>query len=266
VFPSRILLVAAALVAGAGIFPASRTLIVEQAQAQTAPAADSAERGKVEQIVRDYLLNNPEILREMMAKLQDKERADSVAERAGVFQEERDVIYNSPQQVVLGNPKGDVTLVEFFDYNCGYCRKAFADTEALLKSDTNLRLVLKEFPVLGEGSRDAARVAVAVHKQAPGRYLEFHKALLTSEDSADGAQAIEVARKLGFDIDRLSADITDPKIDDPLREAHQIAAKLGIDGTPTYIIADEVVPGAVGLPAIQEIVASVRKCGKATCS
>jgi protein-disulfide isomerase len=253
-------------VAATGIVPALPGLGVTLAHAQSAPAADGAERGKIEQIVRDYLLNNPEILREMMAKLQDKERADSVAERAGVFQEERDTIYNSPQQVVLGNPKGDVTLVEFFDYNCGYCRKALSDTEALLKSDPKLRLVLKEFPVLGEGSRDAARVAVAVHKQAPGRYLEFHKALLSSEESADGAHAVEVAKSLGLDIDRIATDITDPKIDDPLRESHQLAAKLGIDGTPTYVIADEVVPGAVGLPAIQEIVAAVRKCGKATCS
>ncbi len=110
------------------------------------------------------------------SRLSAKDKASRRASaRVGVFGEYRDTIYNSKHQVVLGNPKGDVTLVEFFDYNCGYCRRALSDTEALLKSDPKLRVVLKEMPVLGEGSHDAARVAVALHAQAPEKYLDFHR-------------------------------------------------------------------------------------------
>ncbi|MGQ4272807.1 DsbA family protein [Terrihabitans sp. B22-R8] len=226
---------------------------------------DNIQRQAIEGVVRDYLLKNPGILREMMSKLQERDQADMTAQRAQIFDEQRKTIYNSPNQVVLGNPDGDVTLVEFFDYNCGYCRKSLADTEELLDSDPKLRLVLKEFPVLSEGSRDAARVAVAVHEQAPDKYREFHRALLSSEETADGNSALETARKLGLDMKRLSAVLAGPDIDNPLLEAHQLAGQLGIDGTPTYVIADKVIPGAVGLPALQGLIGNVRTCGKTEC-
>lgn len=263
---SRILLTGAIAVLGLGLFVIPARLVAQPAPASTAAPGDPAEKARIEQIVHAYLLENPGILREMAAKLQENDRTEQVAAQADVFKEQRDLIYNSPKQVELGNPKGDVTLVEFFDYNCGYCRKAFSDTEALLKNDKNLRIVLKEFPVLGEGSRDAARVAVAVHAQAPEKYLDFHKALLTSDEQADGDHALKVAEGLGLDMNRLSADLTGPTIDDPMIEAHQIASRLGIDGTPTYIVADTVVPGAIGLDAVTSIIANVRKCGKTACS
>src|SRR5690606_37349786 len=152
----------------------------------------------IENSVREYLLENPELLREMADRLKNKDDARAQADRAEVFENAQQEIYDSEHQIVLGNPKGDVTLVEFFDYNCGYCKQALADTDALLKADPNLRLVLKEFPVLTQGSVDAARVAIAVSLQAPDKYLDFHRKLLRS-DGASGERAVEIARELDLD-------------------------------------------------------------------
>ncbi|MDX6805424.1 DsbA family protein [Terrihabitans rhizophilus] len=262
----RIVIAALVVVAGLGLFLLPRYLRAETPAGATAQAASPSDRAGIESVVRDYLLSNPEILREMMARLQQKDQVAANEQRGSVFEEYRDTIYNSPKQVVLGNPEGDVTLVEFFDYNCGYCRKALADAEQLLKEDGKLRIVLKEFPVLGEESRDAARVAVAVHAQAPDKYLDFHRALMTAEGGATGAGALEVAKSLGLDMDRISADLTGPEVDEPMLEAHQLAGKLGIDGTPTYVIADTVVAGAVGAETLKGIISNVRTCGKASCS
>jgi protein-disulfide isomerase len=271
VTPLRTLAIALAILAGVGLFILPQYLLADPAPrtvAQLASASDTAaspDRTAVEGIVRDYLLENPEILREMADRLKLKDEAKADADRADVFENAQDEIYNSQYQIALGNVKGDVTIVEFFDYNCGYCKHAVKDTEALLESDPNVRLVLKEFPVLSQDSVDAARVAIAVSQQAPQKYLEFHRKLLGS-DSASGERAIEVARELGFDIERLSADLTDPKVEASLIAVQKLAKRLGINGTPTYVIGNHVLPGAVGYDALKEAVANVRKCGKAMCS
>jgi protein-disulfide isomerase len=264
----RISAVALAALAGLGLLVLPQYLVAQAApeipSGTTAPGA-APNRAAVEKIVRDYLLSNPEILREMAEKLKAKDDAMANAKRSDVFKTTSSEIYNSENQVVLGNPNGDVTLVEFFDYNCGYCKHALEDTNELLKTDKNLRLVLKEYPVLGPDSVDAARVAVGVSKQAPEKYLDFHRKLLSAE-SATGASAIEIARGLGLDIDRLSKDLTDPSTEAALVSVHKLANRLNINGTPTYVIADQVLPGAAGADTLKEIIGNVRKCGKAECS
>lgn len=267
--PIRIFIIALAALAGLGLFILPQYLVAQTAQtdpggavAQTGRATD---RSSIETIVRDYLLENPEILREMADRLKLKDEAKAETERAEAFKDSAGEIYDSEYQVVLGNPKGDVTVVEFFDYNCGYCKQALKDTDDLLKSDPKVKLVLKEFPVLSQDSVDAARVAIAVNNQAPGKYLEFHRQLLHA-DGASGERAVEIARDLGLDVERLSADLADPKIEATLVAVQKLAKQLGINGTPTYVVGDQVLPGAVGYDTIKEAVENVRKCGRAMCS
>ncbi len=167
---------------------------------------------------------------------------------------------------MLGNPQGDVTLVEFFDYNCGYCKRAMTDMLDLMKTDPKLKVVLKEFPVLGEGSTQAAQVAVAVRMQdkTGKKYLEFHQKLLGGRGPADKARALAVAKEVGLDMARLEKDMASDEVKNTLAESFKIAEALGLNGTPSYVIGNEVVVGAVGLPTLKEKV-NRRAAAKATC-
>jgi protein-disulfide isomerase len=166
---------------------------------------------------------------------------------------------------VLGNPQGAITLVEFFDYNCGYCRRAVADMTALIKANPDLRVVMKEFPILSPGSVEAARISVALKDMAPEKYLEFHQELFSRPGAADKAKALEVASGLGLDGKALAAAADASGVTDNVKEVHKLAELLGITGTPSYIIGKELVPGALGYDALQEKVDSMRKCGATAC-
>ena len=222
-----------------------------------------ARKAEIEKIVRDYLIANPEVIREALIALEKKQAAAQQSERSETIARNRDKIFNSRFQVVVGNPDGDVTLVEFFDYNCPYCKRALSDMMDLVKGDPKLRVVLKEFPVLGRGSIEAAQVAIAVAKQ--GKYLEFHKKLLSQRGRADKARALEVARSLDIDMDKLKADMETDLASDTISEVYALANSLGIGGTPAYVIGDEVVEGAVGFATLKEKIDAVRQCGMATC-
>ena len=168
--------------------------------------------------------------------------------------------------MVVGNPQGDVTLVEFFDYNCGYCKRAMTDMLDLMKNDPKLKVVLKEFPVLGEGSVEAAQVAAAVRMQdkTGKKYLEFHQKLLGGRGQADKARALAVAKEVGFDMARIEKDMASDEVRLQLEESFKLAEALGLNGTPSYVIGSDVVVGAVGLDTLKESVNTAR-CGKATC-
>jgi protein-disulfide isomerase len=225
------------------------------------------QRGEIERIMRDYLLSHPELLQEVLAEMEKRQAvADAEKHRAGV-QEHAATIFSSPRQITLGNPQGDVTVVEFFDYNCGYCKRAMADMTDLMKGDSKLKFVLKEFPVLGEGSTQAAQVAVAVRMQdktGGKKYLEFHQKLLGGRGQADKARALAVAKEVGLDMTRLEKDMASDEVKETLQESFKLAEALGLNGTPSYIVGNDVVIGAVGLPALKERVNTTR-CGKATC-
>jgi protein-disulfide isomerase len=254
--------VALAILAG-GLILASAFLADGRA---VAAGTTTLTEDQIKTIVHDYLLQNPQILREMSDALQAKDRATANVKRSSVFAEHRREIFHAPGDAVLGNPKGDVTVVEFFDYNCPYCRHALEDTNDLLKSDPKLRFVLKEFPVLSEGSREAAKVAVAVAREAPSKYLAFHRALLGSDQPADGDVALKVAEGLGISKAKLASDLAAPSITQPIAATMRLADMLSIDGTPTYVVGDSVLPGAVGLATLKSAIANVRACGKAVCS
>jgi protein-disulfide isomerase len=235
-------------------------------QVARADEFSATQRGEVERIVREYLVAHPEVLQEAMTELDKRQTAAEAAKHKAAVKQYSEALFKSPRQVVLGNPDGNVTFVEFFDYNCGYCKRAMDDMLTLLKDDPKLKVVLKEFPVLGPGSVEAARVAVAVRMQdkTGKKYLEFHQKLLGGRGQADKARALAVAKDVGLDMGRLDKDMASPEVKATLEENFKLAEALGLNGTPSYVIGDNVVIGAVGLEALKEKVDTSR-CGKPGC-
>jgi protein-disulfide isomerase len=231
-----------------------------------AQSISPAQRTEIESIIKDYLIKNPEILQDVSAELEKRQAAAEAAKHQVAVKDNAAELFNSKRQVVLGNPQGDVTMVEFFDYNCGYCKRAVADMLELVKTDPKLRVVLKEFPVLGEGSVEAARVAVAARMQDAGskKYLDFHQKLLGSRGSVNRAAALAAAREVGYDMSRLEKDMAGDEPKATMEESFKLADALGLSGTPSYVIGNQVVVGAVGLANLQEKINAAR-CGKATC-
>jgi protein-disulfide isomerase len=227
-----------------------------------------AQRGDIERIIKDYLIRNPEVLQEAIAELDKKQVAAEAEKHKAAVKANAKVLFNSARQVTIGNLQGDVTMVEFFDYNCGYCKRALTDMMDLMKADPKLRVVLKEFPVLGPGSVEAAQVSTAVRMQdrTGKKYLEFHQKLLTGRGQVDRAKAVAAAKEVGLDMTRLEKDMASDEVRASLAEAMELAEKLGLNGTPSYVIGPDVVVGAVGLNALKEKVEAARACAaKATC-
>ena len=234
--------------------------------ALSAESFSQGQRGEIESIVRNYLIAHPDVLEDAMAELNKRQAQAEAEKHEANVAKNSDAIFNSPRGVVLGNKDGDVTFVEFFDYNCGYCKRAMTDMLDLLKTDSKLKVVLKEFPVLSEGSVEAAKVAVAVRMQDPGgkKYLDFHQRLLGGRGQADKARAIAAAKEAGLDVGRIEKDLASPEVRATIEENFKLAEAMGMNGTPSYVIGKQVVIGAVGLDGLREKI-GVARCGKATC-
>jgi protein-disulfide isomerase len=244
------------------LFFAAMALIMTAVPAQ----AQELNRAEVEAIVRDYLLTNPEIMLEVQQALDVKQREQAQARARDAIAGNADLVFNSPNQGIIGNPNGDVTIVEFFDYNCGFCQRAMADMNALLESDDNVRFVMKELPILGPGSVEASQVSTAVYRLYPNRYGEFHNALLSENGAKDRATALGVAGLMGLDLDRIEEEAAKEDVIDAFREANALATELGVTGTPSYVVGNEVVYGARGVEVLRDHVANIRECGEASCS
>ena len=232
----------------------------------TAQEFSAPQKSEIERIIRDYLVSHPEVLQEAIAELDKRQTAADLEKAKNAVASNAETLFNSSRHVVLGNPKGDVTLIEFFDSNCGFCKRAMADMLDLLKEDPKLKIILKEFPVLGPGSVEAAKVAVAVRMQDKSgkKYLDFHQKLLGGRGQADKARALAVAKEVGMDMKRIDADMASDEAKVSLDESLKLAETLGLNGTPSYIIGTDVVVGAVGLEALRTKVSTAR-CGKAVC-
>src|SRR6187549_86187 len=183
-------------------------LTLAAAPSSKADEFSSGQRSEVERIVREYLIAHPEVLQEAMNELDKRQTAVQAEKHKAAIKQYSDALFSSPRQVVLGNPNGNVTFVEFFDYNCGYCKRAMDDMVGIMKNDPKLKVVLKEFPVLGPGSVEAAQVAVAVRMQDPTgkKYLDFHQKLLSGRGQADKTRALAAAKEAGLDVARLEKD------------------------------------------------------------
>ncbi|QWG20588.1 DsbA family protein [Bradyrhizobium sediminis] len=234
--------------------------------AATAQSFSDTQRGDIEVIVRNYLLTHPEVLEEAMTELSKRQSAAEAEKHQAGVTKNAEAIFNSPRDVTVGNKAGDVTMVEFFDYNCPYCKRAMTDMMELIKSDPKLKVVLKEFPVLGPSSVEAAQVAVAVHMQdASGKkYLDFHQKLLNGRGQVDKARAMAAAKEVGVDMARLEKDLASPEVRATLEQNFKLAEAMGMNGTPSYVIGKQVVIGAVGVENLKEKI-GIARCGKATC-
>ena len=212
----------------------------------------------MEKIVREYILKNPEIIVKSLRGYEEKQRQASEKEAREAIATSRDALEEDRTSPVAGNPQGDVTLIQFFDYRCGYCKKVVPSIQELLNTDKNIRLVFKEFPILGPDSVTASRAALAAWKIAPDKYFSFHLALMELRGEMNEARVLETAKKVGIDVDKLKTAMTDPSIKSAIERNIDLARTLQINGTPAFIIGGELVPGAVDLATLREMVATAR--------
>jgi protein-disulfide isomerase len=231
--------------------------------AQTFSGPQKEEIGRV---VREYLIQNPEVIQEAIVELERRQTEAQKTAQTTAIRETKDALLNSVHGNIVGNPSGDVTLVEFFDYNCGYCKQALADVQSLMKGDPKLKVVLKDLPVLGPDSLEASKVALAVKAQLSGdKLFEYHTRLLATRGRIGGERAVSLAREMGLDLARLQKDASGPEVAAALDENRRLAEKLSINGTPAFIIGEEVIPGAIGAGPLKHAIAGVRQCGHAVC-
>jgi protein-disulfide isomerase len=229
------------------------------------PAAASADsftpdqQKEIGQIVRQYLLDNPEVLLEVSKELESRQQAEEDKQRQAALVAHAKELFNSGDDLVGGNTKGDVTMVEFFDYNCAWCKKGLPEVLSLLDSDKKLRLVMKEFPIFGGDSDYAAMAALA--SKAQGKYWDFHIALLSHEGKLRAADVDEIAKDVGLDLKRLKADMKSPKILQILQRNHQLAQALAISGTPAFVIDTTLVPGYLPKDGLMATIREVRDAG-----
>ena len=211
----------------------------------------------IEEMVRAYILKNPEIIRDAVEALQAKEQQSAAERRQQAMAQLKDELLSDPNAPVLGNPTGDVTVVEFFDYRCPYCKRSDPIVRQLVKEDGRIRRVMKEFPILGPESVFASRAALAAHAQDKSQPL--HRALMGAKGALDSETVLKLAKEAGLDMERLKRDMHAPAIDQALKRNRDLAGMLEITGTPAFIIGGEFVPGAAELDTFKAIVARARK-------
>jgi protein-disulfide isomerase len=235
----------------AGVGAASR--------AQAADTVTPAQKRAVEQIIHDYILQHPELVIEALQSAEDRAKTQADARARAALVEKRQELLDDVTAPVAGNAKGDVTIVEFFDYRCPYCKQVEPALEALLKEDRQLRIVYKELPILGKDSVYATRVALAARKQM--KYEKFHAAMMATKGQIDEKIVLQVATTAGLDIERLKSDMQAPEIDDIIKRNYDLAEALDIHGTPAFVIGGELVAGAIDIATMKEKIAAARKAG-----
>lgn len=243
----------------------SNTPAVVEAAVEQPEAEPQINEAKVEEIVRDYLISNPEILVEVQTALEAKREAEQKVAQLETITKASNIIFKASYDGIAGNPEGDVTVVEFFDYNCGFCKRAMADMDAMISADSKVRFVLKEFPILGPDSQKAHVVSMAFRALDPDQYAEFHRRLLNGPGRATEDRAIKIAVELGAEESALREEMKNPEISEAFAETYELANQLAITGTPSYVVGDEVVFGALGREVLTEKVANLRQCQSATC-
>lgn len=214
---------------------------------------------RIKELALEAIRENPSIILEAMQILEQQQAGAQASAQAQVLQNQRDLLEKDPNAPVLGNPEGDVTVIEFFDYNCPYCKRAMPEVQALLDADPDVRLVYREWPILGEGSVFAAKAALAARKQ--GKYEEFHWALMGLKGRVEESSVISVAKDVGLDVDQLRADMDAPEVLEHIATTTQLAQALGFNGTPSFVIGDDLLPGLVEQEQLQTVVDKTRDNG-----
>jgi len=218
-----------------------------------------AQKSEVQTIIQEYLRKNPEIILEAIEVLRQRERAGQQNQAQRNLVSSRDQLLNDPSSPIGGNPKGDVTIVEFFDYRCHFCKQVFPSIQSLLKQDKNLRYVFKEFPILSPESQIAARAALVVWKHQKDKYFEFHTELMRSHGSLSERRILRMAESVGANVDLIKKEMNSTEISEILQRNFDLAQRLGVTGTPGFVIGDKIIPGAVDLATIKRLIAEERK-------
>jgi protein-disulfide isomerase len=218
------------------------------------------QKQEIDRLIHDYLQQHPEAVAESLKAAQQKADADRAAQVQKAIIARRGELLHDPNSAVGGNPNGDVTLVEFFDYRCPYCKAIEPSLEALIKEDHNLRVVYKEFPILGPVSVFASRVAIAARKQ--GKYAAFHDRMMAVRGSIDDATVMTVAKESGLNLTKLKNDMASAETDAVIRRNYALADTLGIDATPALVIGSRLTMGAVDIDGLRKLIAEARKAKK----
>lgn len=243
---------------GAAVFGLALIALAPPQPTAAADALTAAEKAQVEEVIREYILNNPELLIDSLRRMEDRQRQVAEQESAKAIAASRKDLELDPTSPVAGSPQADVTVVEFFDYRCGYCKKALPVVQELLKTDAKVRWVFKDLPILGPDSVTAAQAATAVWQIAPDKYLPFHVALMEARGELNEARVLDIAKKVGIDVERLKEAKADPAVAEKLSRTLDLAKKLQINGTPAFVVGGQLVPGAVDIGTMRELVAAAR--------
>lgn len=225
------------------------------AEADKAPLSPEQEK-RVKELVKEYLLANPEIILEAVQTLRRRQEEAQKKAAEEALKTKRAELQGATDLPVAGNAKGDVTIVEFMDYRCGYCKSVKPTLDEVIRADGKIRLVLKEFPILGPASRTASMAAIAAHKQ--GKYLALHNALMAYPNNLTDEVIFALARQVGLDVAKLKDDMKSPEVMALIEKTNKLAQDLGINGTPGFIIGDQIIPGAVSVDEMKKKVAEAR--------
>jgi len=234
-------------------------MIVVPLSAEDKGAFDDSQKDEIRAIIKDYLLKEPEVLREALMELNRKQEEATEQERKKALSS----LYK--EQTPYSYGEGNITVVEFFDYNCGYCRKAFDQVSDLAKQDKDMRVVFVEFPILSEGSRIASQAAIASTKQ--NKYWEFHQALMKHNGPVQPDTVFKVAEDVGLDMEKLKADMKAPEVDQLIEKNLQLGTAMGVQGTPAFFIGDQSIPGAPSelKSMLEKEAANIRQNGCSVC-
>ena len=244
------LVLAGGLVAAATSSPAR----LAAAPAAAASGADNAALGKS---IREYLMANPEVLVDAMQELERKQDSQRDAQAQKGVSENQTDLYNDPDSPTGGNPNGDVVIVEFNDYQCPYCKRAFQAMKSVVPTDGKVKIIYKDLPILGDASKIGAQAALAAVKQ--GKHLALHNALMEYAGKLDRDKIMEIAVGVGIDRAQLEKDMQDPKLQQIIDRNMALANTLGVRGTPAFVIGKQFVPGAVDAAALKQLIADARK-------
>jgi protein-disulfide isomerase len=223
----------------------------QQAQATTEILSE-AQKTAIDTQIKDFIMNNPEVLMESVNKMRERETAAQDEQAKQSLGQHKNFLFNNPKMPAMGAKNPDITVVEFLDYNCGFCKKAFEAMVEVMESDPKVRFVLVEIPILSESSRTAAEFAMAAHKQ--GKYAEFHQAVMMFNGPKTEETILAEARKIGLDIEKLKADAKSKEVQDFLAEKEKVAADLAVRGTPAFIVGDQIIRGYVPAEALKTLI------------
>lgn len=247
----------AQVVAIAFIF--SFVLMLDMTNAMAQQTLSPEQKQEVQTIVREYLLQNPEVIVDSIRELKRRDEKAAAEQRDNALGSMHDQLANDINDPVIGNPSGNITVVEFFDYRCGYCKKVFPDVQKLLEEDGNIKYVLKEWPILGDDSVYASKAALSVWFNQQDKYVSFHTAMMENKGSLSNDRVIEIAEENNIDVEQMKTGFGDPRVEMAIANNSKLAANLGITGTPAFVFGKDMVPGAIDYETMQQLVKEMRK-------